>query len=478
MQRHPKSSSRRMNSDLSTRPSRASFPATTWVPARRKPVLRNSSITSSPAPTGAPTIGTCRARGSKAPTSRATSCELTPAALYRTAIARHRRALQAAARQAVRGARRRHQDKLLQASTGRAPASERRLREAFFEHAAAEHHGRLPRRPDLRRQPRFRRLEADRLSRAALQLRRRDRAVRQEYDMPPVGLAGRDGSARKGLDMATRLPPVDVVLVGFGWTGSIIGQEMTDAGLQVLAIERGGFRDTVPDFAPTTSRTSCATRSATASSSSRARDAHLSQQRSTRPHCRCATWARSAGRGRRRRGRALERPDTGASCRPTSQRAATSSERYGSKFIPDDMTIQDWGVTYEDLEPHYDSFEYLCGISGKAGNLGGKVQDGGNPFEGPRKRDYPLPPLEAQHRLAAVRQGGAGKSASIRFRRPRRTPRSRTRILWTCRWGCAPIAATASGSAAGTIRSRARRRRMFPVLLEQATISSCECNAR
>lgn len=48
--------------------------------------------------------------------------------------------------------------------------------------------------------------------------------------------------------MAKRLPSVDVVLVGFGWTASIIAQELTDAGLQVLALERGRFRDTVPDF--------------------------------------------------------------------------------------------------------------------------------------------------------------------------------------------------------------------------------------
>ncbi len=33
-------------------------------------------------------------------------------------------------------------------------------------------------------------------------------------------------------------------------------------------------------------------------------------------------------------------------------------------------------------------------ISGKAGNLGGRIQAGGNPFEGPRSRDYPNPPLE------------------------------------------------------------------------------------
>ena len=51
--------------------------------------------------------------------------------------------------------------------------------------------------------------------------------------------------------MAERLRPVDVVLVGFGWTAAILGQELTDEGLEVLAIERGGFRDTVPDFATT-----------------------------------------------------------------------------------------------------------------------------------------------------------------------------------------------------------------------------------
>lgn len=33
--------------------------------------------------------------------------------------------------------------------------------------------------------------------------------------------------------------PVDVVIVGFGWTGAIMGMEMTDAGLSVVALERG-----------------------------------------------------------------------------------------------------------------------------------------------------------------------------------------------------------------------------------------------
>ncbi|MBN8898691.1 MAG: GMC family oxidoreductase, partial [Rhodospirillales bacterium] len=68
------------------------------------------------------------------------------------------------------------------------------------------------------------------------------------------------------------------------------------------------------------------------------------------------------------------------------------TERYGEKFLPEDMTIQDWGITFADLEPHYDKFEYLCGTSGYAGNLGGQKRQGGNPYEGPRSREYPTPP--------------------------------------------------------------------------------------
>jgi gluconate 2-dehydrogenase alpha chain len=49
--------------------------------------------------------------------------------------------------------------------------------------------------------------------------------------------------------MVTRLKPVDAVMVGFGWTGAIMGQQLADAGLSVLALERGPWRDTATDFA-------------------------------------------------------------------------------------------------------------------------------------------------------------------------------------------------------------------------------------
>jgi gluconate 2-dehydrogenase alpha chain len=83
-------------------------------------------------------------------------------------------------------------------------------------------------------------------------------------------------------------------------------------------------------------------------------------------------------------------------------------QRYGKKFLAacgSDLTIQDWGVTYDELEPHYDRFEYLCGVSGKAGNIKGQIQPGGNPFEAPRSRAYPTPPMKEPYFGALFRKG-------------------------------------------------------------------------
>ena len=41
----------------------------------------------------------------------------------------------------------------------------------------------------------------------------------------------------------------DVVIVGFGWVGAIMARELTQAGLSVVALERGPMRDTWPDGA-------------------------------------------------------------------------------------------------------------------------------------------------------------------------------------------------------------------------------------
>ena len=55
--------------------------------------------------------------------------------------------------------------------------------------------------------------------------------------------------------------------------------------------------------------------------------------------------------------------------------------RYGE--VPG-TSFADWPIRYADLEPYYTKAEYDLGISGQAG---------ANPFEGPRSKPYPLPPM-------------------------------------------------------------------------------------
>jgi gluconate 2-dehydrogenase alpha chain len=49
--------------------------------------------------------------------------------------------------------------------------------------------------------------------------------------------------------MTTKLKRTDAVIIGVGWTGSILARELTKAGLKVVALERGKFRTPEADFA-------------------------------------------------------------------------------------------------------------------------------------------------------------------------------------------------------------------------------------
>jgi len=194
--------------------------------------------------------------------------------------------------------------------------------------------------------------------------------------------------------MATeKKPSVDAVLVGFGWTGAIMGTELTAAGLKVVALERGEPRDTNPDFAypRITDELSYGIRGKLFQ--------HLARETVTIRHTPADTALPYRQHGSFLLGTGVGGAGVhwnGHHWRPLPadlRLRSTYEERYGKNFIPEGMTIQDWGVSYEELEPHFEQFEKICGTSGKAGNLGGQVQAGGNPFEGARRSDFPLPPL-------------------------------------------------------------------------------------
>ena len=212
--------------------------------------------------------------------------------------------------------------------------------------------------------------------------------------------------------MATRLAEVDVVLVGFGFTAAILAQELTDAGLQVLALERGGFRDTVPDFATTTIQDELryAVRNGLFEEPERETlTFRNSMDQTALPMRHLGSFRPASGVG----GAGVHWNGQTWRFLPTDFNIRShTEERYGKSFIPEDMSIQDWGVSYDDLEPHYDRFDRLCGISGKAGNIQGAIQPGGNPFEGPRQSEYPSPPLKRSY--ATVLFDKAAREAGFR----------------------------------------------------------------
>jgi gluconate 2-dehydrogenase alpha chain len=187
---------------------------------------------------------------------------------------------------------------------------------------------------------------------------------------------------------------VDVLIVGFGWTGAIMAQELTDAGLNVLAVERGHWVDTSTDFATTFAqdelryywRKELFQRPAHETLTIR-----NNESQTALPMRSLGSFLPGVGVG----GAGVHWNGQVWRFLPSDFTARSHNlERYGASAIAPDMTVQDWGVSYAELEPHYDKFEYLCGVSGKAGNLNGAIQPGGDPFEGPRAREYPNPPLD------------------------------------------------------------------------------------
>ena len=208
--------------------------------------------------------------------------------------------------------------------------------------------------------------------------------------------------------MATKLKEVDAVMIGLGMTGAMMAKEFTMAGLRVVGLERG------PDRRPHEE-----------SILPRIRDElryvqriELMQDNSVDT----IAFRNSSGQTAlpiRRWSAFLPGEGVGGTLNhwggmhwrylPTDFRIrSVIRERYGASAIPPDMTIEDWPVTYDELEPYYDRFDKMCGAAGKAGNLKGRKIDGGNVFEGPRSDEYPTPPLKSS--AGAVLMAEASRS--------------------------------------------------------------------
>ncbi|QQK81089.1 GMC family oxidoreductase [Salicibibacter cibi] len=179
--------------------------------------------------------------------------------------------------------------------------------------------------------------------------------------------------------MATELPHKQAVIIGVGWAGGIIAAELAKQGFEVLGLERGEER-TVDDFTMPKDELKYAL------------DYDLMQDLSKEtitmrndedmralPMRQLGSFLLGSGLG----GAGVHWNGVCPRFFPYDLEIRSQTiERYGEDKIPEDITLQDWGMTYEELEPYYDMFEKTLGVSGED-----------NEMTPPRSDDYPTPPM-------------------------------------------------------------------------------------
>jgi len=171
---------------------------------------------------------------------------------------------------------------------------------------------------------------------------------------------------------------VNAVIVGAGAGGGVVAKELSVAGMSVVLLERGGWPS---------------------------HDSHdndeLISQRTTALGC---AYGPDDDRDRR----VIVYPDgresivfpsdgefgNNAAC------VGSGTASYGAmgwRYMPEDFkmkstyghvegsSLDDWPISYEDLEPYYEKAEWEIGVAG---------DDSQNPFAPPRKKKQPMPPFE------------------------------------------------------------------------------------
>ncbi|MGE4268619.1 MAG: GMC family oxidoreductase [Deferribacterales bacterium] len=179
--------------------------------------------------------------------------------------------------------------------------------------------------------------------------------------------------------MAKILNKTDVVTVGVGFTGGVIAAECTRAGLNVVGLERGGYR-TVDDFMEIHDEWRYAINYGLMQDLSK-ETITFQNNRGMRalPMRQLGSFLLGDGLG----GAGVHWNAMNIRFFPYDFEIKTKTkERYGNK-LSNDYLLQDWGLTYNEIEPYYTKFEYAIGTSGEMKS----------PFDGKRSKPYPMKPL-------------------------------------------------------------------------------------
>ncbi|GAB4073792.1 GMC family oxidoreductase [Barrientosiimonas marina] len=173
---------------------------------------------------------------------------------------------------------------------------------------------------------------------------------------------------------------VDAVIVGAGWAGGIIAAELSKKGYQVVGLERGKKKQQ-EDYIGTKDELRFSRR-------------YEMMQDLTEETITSRGSSDQTALPVRNNENALFGKDTGGAGVHWNgvnfrflpydfEIYSQTVDRYGKNKIPDDMTLQDWGITYDELEPYYGQYEKMAGISGEPNPIGPK-----------RSNDYPNPPMK------------------------------------------------------------------------------------
>lgn len=177
--------------------------------------------------------------------------------------------------------------------------------------------------------------------------------------------------------MTIREKQVDAVVVGSGAGGGVVAKELSEAGLSVLLLERGGWAHyAAHGDDELTAQRSFPLEAFFGPDNERYRRVAVDRQGNERvvlPN----DWAYH----------------NNAAC------VGSGTVSYGAmawRFMKEDFTmksvygdiegstIADWPITYDELEPFYEKAEWEIGVAG---------DDFQNPFAPPRRRPHPMPPF-------------------------------------------------------------------------------------
>src|SRR5215475_11857121 len=162
---------------------------------------------------------------------------------------------------------------------------------------------------------------------------------------------------------------VDFVIIGSGAAGGVLAKELSTNGFRVVVLEQGPYL-TEADFAHNEIDV-VFNHQLTNNSKSQPTTFRKTEQDNAKEQY-CVMYGRCVG---------------GSSVHFTANfwrfHEIDFVERSKVGEVPG-ASLVDWPIRYADLEPYYTKVEWECGVSGLAG---------ASPFDPPRSKPYPMPPL-------------------------------------------------------------------------------------